>query len=504
MSRAPAIPAFVAFLLLALAVLATQLGGLGREVIDPDESSFILMGADVAKGYLPFVHQFDLKPPVIFLLIGGVIALFGKSLAAIRLLGDAMVLATALLVFLTARRHVNSWAALGGALLWVAMASTEFGQPTYSELPAALCTMGALWQLSRLPVTPRAAALAGMFAALAVLSRTNLYPLPIAIGLVLLTINRTRPGSTSPGAWLAYGMGGMVPVVLLAAIYAAAGKLDVLRLAMIDVPLAYAGQMGPMAALQANISQFYVWITMKPLILIPAVLLGAAGMASGILRRQQQGGTSWCWFVTLALAATTAIALALLFAGAAYPHYWLLLLPVLALFAAIALDRAGPVLGGLAPAAALLALLPLGAAMADRLPESAHVAADPAAADDRFAIAKAAQEIDHGGIRHPSVWAWRNHLIHWYLDAPQLSPAGVHPDNLGRPPIMEPLARAGYVSPDEIGRLMAMVPDYVVTDSKDVGIGWLRATGKPIDAWLADHYRLEARFDDVLVYRKIA
>jgi hypothetical protein len=69
---------------------------------------------------------------------------------------------------------------------------------------------------------------------------------------------------------------------------------------------------------------------------------------------------------------------------------------------------------------------------------------------------------------------------------------------------MEPLARAGYVSDDEIGRLMALVPDYVVTDGKDVGLGWLRATGKPIDAWLAAHYRLDARFDDVLVYRKVS
>ena len=507
MSRAPGIPAFVAFLLLALAVLATQLGGLGREVIDPDESSFILMGADVAMGHLPFVHQFDLKPPVIFLLIGGVFALLGDSLAAVRLLGDAMVLGTALLLFLTARRHTGSWAALGGALLWVAMASTEFGQPTYSELPAALFTVGALWLLTKPPVSRRAAMIAGLCTALAVLSRTNLYPLPVIIGLMLLFANRIRPGGATPYAWLAFGLGGLIPVGLLVLTYAVAGQLAILRLAMIDVPLAYADQMGPLAVMQSHASQLYVWITMKPLILIPAVLLGGAGLVMGWRRKALQAGTGFCWFMTISLVFTVALAVSLMVSGAAYPHYWLQIMPLLALSGAVALGQIAPILREvsprLAPMAALLVLAPLGAAMAERLPESATVAADPASADDRFEIAAAARHIALTGSKPVQVWAWRKHLIHWYLHAPQLSPASVHPDNLARPPIMQPLARAGYVSDDEIGRLMTMVPEFVVTDSKDVGIGWLRAAERPIDSWLAVHYRLDARFGDVVVYRRV-
>lgn len=122
-------------LALALAVGLTQLGEMAREVIDPDESSFILMGVDVAAGHLPFVHQFDLKPPVIVLLLGGLFALFGESLLATRLLGDGLVLVTAALVFLIARPLTGYAAALSGSLIWVVLASLDLGQPTYSELP---------------------------------------------------------------------------------------------------------------------------------------------------------------------------------------------------------------------------------------------------------------------------------------------------------------------------------------------------------------------------------
>ncbi|MEJ2456899.1 MAG: hypothetical protein P8Y58_01615, partial [Novosphingobium sp.] len=70
----------LAALLIAVVALLVRGGAFLTEHIDSDEWSYMLMGADVAKGHLPFVHQFDLKPPMVFLLFGAVIALFGKSL----------------------------------------------------------------------------------------------------------------------------------------------------------------------------------------------------------------------------------------------------------------------------------------------------------------------------------------------------------------------------------------------------------------------------------------
>ena len=484
-------------LILALAVLVTQFVGLGREVMDPDESTFILMGADVANGHLPFVAQFDLKPPMIFLLIGGVLGAFGKSLVAVRLLGDFLLFGTAMLTFRFSRHVASDWAALGGALVYIAFASMDLGQPTYSELPALFFGMGALLALARSPVSLRYAALSGFLMALAVLSRSNLYPLPIAFGALLLATALRKSNHVHTRAWLAFGLGGLVPPIALVLTYAAAGQLDVLKLAMIDVPLAYAQQVGPIDALIDNIRQFYVTSTLEPLIVIPMVLLVLAGLARG---KERLRNTPWqAWIIALAI---IAVLVSLIFSGAVYPHYWLQLAPLLAVVCAAGLDlirklRFGPVL------AVLAAALPISSAIGTRLPQAVAVVADPAGTESRFEVARAARFIKSIGRPQATVWPWRKQLIAWYLDAPPLSRAGVQPENIARPAIVGPLAERGYVGRDEVGRLMALLPDFVVTDTAGKGYAWMRATGRPVDQWLAQHYSLEAQFGDVLVYRRV-
>jgi hypothetical protein len=102
----------------------------------------------------------------------------------------------------------------------------------------------------------------------------------------------------------------------------------------------------------------------------------------------------------------------------------------------------------------------------------------------------------------PRVWAWYDHLVLWYLGSRQLSPAGVHPDNLARRAIIDTLTSHGYVGGDEIGRIMRELPDFVVTDAGGRGLGWLKGDGRPVEVWLAANYRLDGRFGDVLVYRR--
>lgn len=502
MNRSSGPNAILAALVLLAAVLATQFVSVGREVIDPDESTFILMGADVAKGHLPFVEQFDLKPPMIFLLIGGVLALFGKSIAAVRLLGDFMLFGTAMLAFRFARRLAGAWPALGGALLYVSFASLDLGQPTYSELPALLFGMGALLVLALSPVTPRKAALAGLLLALTVLSRSNLYQLPVVFGLLLLAAAWRRSDRVHPRAWLAFGLGGLAPVALLVGAYAAGGHLDVLKLAMIDVPLAYAQQVGPVEAVIDNVRQFYVVTTIAPLIVIPFVLLTALGAGLALLRLVYPADAAERWQLTVLFLAAATILVSLVFSGAVYPHYWLQLLPVLAVFCAIGLAFVARLPLGRWVALALV-LVPAGSALAERLPQSLAVAAHPETRAEPFDVAAAARHIAASGVRKPSVWPWRKQLVDWYLDAPQLSKAGVQPENIARPPIVGPLAERGYVGKDEVGRIMALVPDFVVTDAKDKGREWIVAARPDIDAWLTTNYRLDARFGDVVVYRRI-
>lgn len=492
---------WLALLVIALAIALTQFGEMLHETLDPDEASFILMGADVASGHLPFVEQFDLKPPMIFLVLGGVIALFGKSLIAIRLTGDLFLFVTAALIFQTVRRMTGTAAALGGALLYVAMTGLDFGQPTYSELPATAFLMTAVLALCRAPVTLRSAAIAGLAVSLAVLTRTNLYPIPIGVGLLLLAANCLRTAPVVPKAWLAFGFAGLVPPALLVLVYAAAGEIATLKLAMIDVPLAYSGQVGPLAALKSHVEQFHVTVTMAPLVLIPAVLLIAAGIVAALWRagKDRDAGRRWDLLVLFVL--TGLAGLSVIISGAAYPHYWLQILPFLAFFAAFAFAALGHLLRSpsLAP---LIVALPLASALCLRAPDALALASAPSHYNAGYDIAAATRRISASNVHKPRVWSLYKHLIHWYLGAPQLSRAGVHPDNLARHAIIDTLADHGYVSRDEIGRIMHGLPDFVVTDTMGRGVTWVRGAGKPVDAWLAQHYHLDARFGEVLVYRR--
>ncbi len=501
----PALPASLhrltplrAFVLLALLVLVTQLGGLAREMIDWDETTFILMGADVAKGHLPFARQFDLKPPGIFLLIGVLTATVGKSLAAIRLLGDACLLLSAFLAYRIAAPRTGKWPALGGAALFLAMVSLDFGQPTYSELPAAAALMGAAWLLVRGRVTLASAAGAGFCMALAVLCRTNLGVVALAGGLLLLGGALLRSPRVEPMAFLAYGAGGLVPPAVMVVVYAAAGELKTLRLAMIDVPLAYSGQKAIGTVLADHASQFYHTAASAPLIFVPATLLIGAGTA--LLALQLRAASEDRWYPAAILTLTGAVLVSLLAGGVAYPHYWLQVLPFLGVLAAHALFIAGRSAPAWLVAASVLA--PCGAAIALRGPEAASVMVNGAGAERGFAMKQAADWIRQTGPAKPRVWALHKHLVLWYLDADQVSRAGVHPNNLAPGPILRTLTAEGYVGPDELGRVMASRPDYVVTDAKGVGLDWVRASGKPVDVWLAANYSVARTFGDVIIYRR--
>ena len=129
----------------AVAVLATRLGWLEQEVIDMDESTFILMASHVLDGHLPYVELYDNKPPMLFLLFAGAMQAFGESLLVVRLFGAFCLWVSCLAVFAIAARHTTRIHAALAAFLLIAVHSIKDGQHTSAELPATAALMGALW-----------------------------------------------------------------------------------------------------------------------------------------------------------------------------------------------------------------------------------------------------------------------------------------------------------------------------------------------------------------------
>ncbi|GFM30982.1 glycosyltransferase family 39 protein [Novosphingobium sp. PY1] len=495
-----------AAVVIALFVLLARGGAFLTEHIDSDEWSYILMGADVAKGHLPFVHQFDLKPPVVFLLFGAVIATFGKSLLAIRLIGALAVFTAAFFTFLIARRATGAWPALAAALMSVALCSGTLGLDTSSELPAIAFMMPATWLLVRREtVTLADAALCGLLVSLAVLTRTNLAVVALAFGLLLLVLSVMRPARCARPAWLVYGLAGLVPLAMLTLVYALAGELATFRLAMIDVPLAYSGQLSALDVLRLHAAQYYYTAQLAPLIYVPMTLLALAGMGASLplLVRHRRDPDKAC-FALVQWTGMVAVLASLLIGGAAYPHYWLQVMPFLAIFAALAFPAAAR-LGRLAPSAvvgaAALAASPVIAVLVTGTAQTVKLAANPDSADR--SIRDAAQWIRARGGAGSPVWALHMHLALFYLDTPPLSRAGVYPSNLSRKAIIDTLADHDYVGHDEIGRIMASTPRFIVTDSMGRGRAWVRDAGRDIDGWLGARYRLARRMGQVEIYERI-
>ena len=80
---------------LALFVFFTQFYSISTEVINWDESDFILMGESFYNGNLPYLELWDLKPPLHFIYIGTFFKLFNPSLLSARLAGDLIIFLTA-------------------------------------------------------------------------------------------------------------------------------------------------------------------------------------------------------------------------------------------------------------------------------------------------------------------------------------------------------------------------------------------------------------------------
>lgn len=508
-AHAPAVPAATTgvwpwYVAMAAVLLLTQGLALAPDVIDWDESTFILMGADVARGNLPYVEMFDIKPPMMFLLLGGVIALFGKSLVAIRLFGDLCLLAACAGTFTLARSRVGSTPAGLASLMVLAMASDDYGLHTGTELPASAALV---WALALVVLKPRsllAAAGAGLLVSLAILTRSNLAPVVLVFGLWYLLAPLVAGWGVRRTAVLVYGAAGLVPVAIILAVYAAAGQIDVLRVSVIDVSIAYAtDQMSMIDALRAHIDQYIVATSMRPWIYIPFTALAAVGGA--LAAREQwaawQSRSAAVPAEALTLATVGAVLFSVLAGGAAYTHYWLQLLPLLGLLVAIALSALIQVRGWRGMAVWPLPLIALGSALMLMVPGSLRVLGDfdAAIADERpvFAISQDIRRASPGAV--PQIWALHGHLVHWYSDAPLLSPVLTHPDNIVRAPIIDTLAANDMVPADTLDRIWALKPRFIVRDERR-SLAYLTDRGYPIDRYLADHYRLLARRGSIIAY----
>ena len=464
-SFAAAAPWLLAFV---VAIAVTQIGSLGWEHVS-DENTFTVMAAHVLDGNLPYVEFFDLKPPMIFVLLAGAMALFGESLLVVRAVGDLFLLASCVAVFAIARRQTGPVPAGLGALMLIAIHAHQFGQPTYTEVPAAAMLMAALWLLLAQREQLWGLAAAGLLLSLATLTRTDLGIVAAALGvwLAIAAWGRPRLGIRPRGVVL-FAAAGLVPPGLLVLLYWQADALAALYLANVAAPISHAGQRGMWAILLLAMEYFEVVVRAMPLSYLPFCLTLAAGLAVSLRPvwrwrsfrpREQRDSTNHVdnELLWLALGATC---LALLARGNLGGHSQLQLYPICAIFCALGIGwlRSVPYLRW---PSYLLPAIAFAGAVSYAAPEALRLAA-PGHLSERHAIRAAAKAVAAARTPHDTIYAFRYQLIYWYLDMMPASPV-VHPNSLGVAAIMRPLVAAGYVADHELRRILDLRPTWLVT-----------------------------------------
>lgn len=233
MSGIAAIRPAGALLLLALATLALRIWDIGNPVIHVDEQYYLLVGARMWDGALPFIDIWDRKPVGLFLIYALAAALPGDGIIGYQMLACLAAFATAVIVQRTAltigARPVGALAAGLAYLLWLSLLGGRGGQaPVFYNLLPAL----AVWLLiscARDTASPRRIAVRGLLACLACGVAIQIkYTAAIEgafVGLAgcwLLIRSGVRLPALAATAML-WAFAGLLPTIAVAATYRAMG-----------------------------------------------------------------------------------------------------------------------------------------------------------------------------------------------------------------------------------------------------------------------------------------
>ncbi len=108
--------------LVALSVLV-RMPAFANAVIDWDETVYLVVGQDLARGHLPYARYWAMKPPLGFVFYATSVALFGNSIIALRAFGAVYIGVAAYLTYAAGRRLHSRTAGGGGAVALIAFAT---------------------------------------------------------------------------------------------------------------------------------------------------------------------------------------------------------------------------------------------------------------------------------------------------------------------------------------------------------------------------------------------
>ena len=486
------------------------------EPFERDEGAYATLARGLLDGQLPYRDLFDHKPPLIYGWYALSFLLFGENIEAPRLLASLVLSATALLVFVEGRLLGSRPAGLVAAALFAGSTGLALLQPNANTevfmLPPLTASLVCVTVALQRPATGRATLAwclaAGALGGLAVMTKPvaawSLLALTALVAIWALRAARPSPRSLLPPAAIVVGAGLVAAAVAVP--WAILGALDDFVYENLHYNVLYGAQTAFSEKLRLMIAGGASFV----FIAAPQLVVAALGLHS------LRGRGHWPFAHVLVLWAISSV-LAVASPGRFFLHYFVHLLPALALLSVPLVERARlePRLRNVRPQLLAASATPLLAAVVLALSASIAVYLEPNAAARHEAKFPEVQA--HEETQGPAIGA--------YLAARTTPDKRIY--NFGRDSQLyfyagrQPAARFFYDRPfwldpptleETLASLSAAPPAYIVDTAQieepkpALGItAELDGRYYPpaFAALLAERYRYEGRVQYAEVYRLI-
>jgi|GEM_PF-631630 len=506
----------ILFLLFSLGI-ALRLPWFFPAVLDWDESTFILMGQSILDGYLPYVQLWDLKPPLAFGFFALAIATFGKSIVGVRLAGTLCVVATAFLIYLTAKKLWTRRTGVFAAMLCIAaMSQWPHGQATLTELVSLVPLVGALCLLVYREPTSNTLFHAGILMATSSLVRLNLGYVAVLIGFYALLAPPVHSLKNLVLRSMSYAGGGLLVVTLTWIPYLLAGQQEMWWTSVFLAPLNYADSQ--FSVFQNLISQtkyalgvygidqegYVIWGRLKFLVRGVCLLVWLGGVAgfAVILRQWRNAVVSTRRASGLVMLFLVGTGFSILKSGSANPDYMLQLIPFSALLAAVFFEKA--MFSRLRWPVLLTVAVGVAVSVRDFVPGYQEVFSRALEKKElRYGAAyEIAEYLKRENKHHRPVYMLTDHIAYWFMGSYPLTRSTTHPSNIARLYLLETIVGKGATVEDELRRVLQKEPEFIVTRDYVWYLQESKNAKDLLEETLASEYILVKEIEGRKIYRK--
>jgi len=508
----------LAFIIFLAAALFLRLPYFFIDVIDWDESTFIVIGQSILDGHLPYTETWDLKPPLLPATFSLFILFFGKNIAAIRMGGAICVALTSWITYQIGRELRSIQHGLIAGFLTTASLSLihSDASATMSEHIAIVPLMCGIWITINQKFSSKSVFISGLLLTASALIRLNLAYVVIAIGIAITAFPtfhclRTKQYlKNALATGICFTCGGALILSLTLLPYALTNQSTLWWKSVVLAPLSYSNSRFTWSeALIVHIKNIIELITdwqpIPPSSASTTAVLLAAGTFSGIfiliLKWKKYAADEKRGLAILCIS-FLGTSISILKSGQAHFHYLFQICPFLSFFAA---EFYTP----LTVRSRLPITLTIGAFISTLIFSTPCIAyksnfdriiqGEPLQTGPSFNIAK---YLEKKNLAKNSVFMTKHHLTYWLIDQQPPTPSSTHPSNLAKDFLLQHSMYPGATPYLALKEVFDLHPRFVAAEQN---ISYFRKYPKALQLFkttIQEQYKLDTTIDNINIYQR--